>query len=291
MDMISKSVRKEAEVLHVTLHLSRYLYARKCRTHGSKKRMPSNPLPHSTIVDIKAFISNYVEENGVLLPGRIPGYKNDDIKLLSSCESKMGVWKCYTKSCEAAGKTSVCYSKFVDVWKDFFPNVVVAKPITDLCAAYQENTTKLQRSANFSDEEKSVCVKLHQEHLGKAKAERECHRKACREAEEHFASFQQEFDFTEEHKPCALEGTMHYSFDYAQQVHVRSNPMQSGPIYFKTPRKCGIFGVTSEAVPRQINFLIDEAVSVGKGANPTISYAHYFLMHHGFGETDVHFLR
>ncbi|CAB4025635.1 Hypothetical predicted protein [Paramuricea clavata] len=44
-----------------------------------------------------------------------------------------------------------------------------------------------------------------------------------------------------------------------------------------------------EAVPRQVNFLIDEAVSVGKGANSTISYLHYFLEHHGFGETDVHF--
>ena len=35
--------------------------------------------------------------------------------------------------------------------------------------------------------------------------------------------------------------------------------------------------------------MIDEAVSVGKGANPTISYLHYFLTHHGFGEINVHF--
>ena len=78
------------------------------RTHGNMKRMPSNTLPHSTTVDIKAFILKYIEENGVLLPGRIPGYKNDEIKLLSSCESKMGVWKCYSKSCEAVRKTSLC---------------------------------------------------------------------------------------------------------------------------------------------------------------------------------------
>ena len=259
------------------------------RTHGNKKRLPSNTLPYSTVADIKAFMSNYVEENGVLLPGRIPGYKNDDIKLLSSCESKMGVWRCYNKSCEAAGKNSVSYSKFVDLWKDLFPDVVVAKPMTDLCAECQENTTKLQRSANLPDEEKSVCVKQHQEHLDKAKSERECYRKACEEAKDNFASFQQEFDFTETRSPCSLEKTMHYSFDYAQQVHIPSNPMQPGPIYFKTPRKCGIFGVTSEAVPRQVNFLIDEAVSVGKGANSTISYLHYFLEHHGFGEADVHF--
>ena len=93
-----------------------------------------------------------------------------------------------------------------------------------MCAEYQENTTKLQRSANLSDEEKSVCVKLHQEHLDKAKSERENAigtRKACEEAKDNFASFQQEFDFTETTcNSCSLEKTMHYSFDYAQQVHI-----------------------------------------------------------------------
>ena len=71
---------------------------------------------------------------------------------------------------------------------------------------------------------------------------------------------------------------MHYSFDYAQQVHFPSNPMQPGPIYFKTPRKCGIFGVMCEAVPRQVNYLIDEAATVGKGANATISYLHQIII-------------
>ena len=101
-------------------------------THGNKKRLLSNTLPYSTVADIKAFMSNYVEENGALLPGRIPSYKNDDIKLLSSCESKMSVWRCYNNSCEAVGKNSVSYSKFVDLWNDLFPDVVVAEPMTDL---------------------------------------------------------------------------------------------------------------------------------------------------------------
>ena len=81
----------------------------------------------------------------------------------------------------------------------------------------------------------------------------------------------------------AFNVTVHYSFDYAQQVHIPSNPMQPGPIYFKTPRKCGIFGVMCEGLPRQVNFLI----SAGKGVNATISYAHYYFEHHGLGETDT----
>jgi len=64
--------------------------------------------------------------------------------------------------------------------------------------------------------------------------------------------------------------------------------MQPGLIYFKTLRKCGIFGVMCEGVPRQVNFLIDEAVSTGKGANATIIYILYYFEHHGLQETDVH---
>jgi hypothetical protein len=91
--------------------------------------------------------------------------------------------------------------------------------MTDLCAQYQENTTKLQRSANLSDEEKSVCVKLHQEHLDKAKSERECYRKACEEAKDNVASFQQEFDFTHAHskKQCTIRLTMPSKCIYTEQ--------------------------------------------------------------------------
>lgn len=81
---------------------------------------------------------------------------------------------------------------------------------------------------------------------------------------------------------------MYYSVDYAQQVHLPSNPMQPGPIYFKVPRKVGIFGVCCESLSRQVNFLIGKAGSMGKGANATISYLHYVFENHGIGETDVH---
>ena len=64
--------------------------------------------------------------------------------------------------------------------------------------------------------------------------------------------------------------------------------MQPGPIYFKTSRKCGIFGVMCEAVPQQVNYLIDEASDVGKGVNRTISYVHHYFQNHGLGETCVH---
>ena len=79
-------------------------------------------------------------------------------------------------------------------------------------------------------------------------------------------------------------------------------------MYFLTPRKCAIFGVCCEAIPRQVggittmhvntcsllalplqvNYLIDEAVNTGKGANNIISMLHHFLETHNLGEANLH---
>src|SRR6218665_83046 len=82
--------------------------------------------------------------------------------------------------------------------------------------------------------------------------------------------------------------TVHYSFDFAQQVHYTYNPQQPGPIYFKTPRKCGLFGVMTEGLPQMVIFLLDEAVTVSKGANCVISMLDYFFTHYGLKETILH---
>lgn len=70
-------------------------------------------------------------------------------------------------------------------------------------------------------------------------------------------------------------------------MHYPCDPHQPGPIYFKTPRKCGLFGVCCAAIPKQVNYLIDEAVSVSKGANAVVSYFHHFLENYGLGEKNL----
>ncbi len=80
----------------------------------------------------------------------------------------------------------------------------------------------------------------------------------------------------------------HYSFDMAQQVFYPNDPLQPGPMYFLTPRKCAIFGVCCESIPRQFNYLIDESVDVGKGSNAIVSMLHHFFEFHGLGEQKVH---
>ena len=58
-------------------------------------------------------------------------------------------------------------------------------------------------------------------------------------------------------------------------------------MYFLTPRKAAIFGVCCESIPRQVNFVIDEASDTGKGANTIVSMLHYFLAHHSLEETHL----
>ena len=55
-------------------------------------------------------------------------------------------------------------------------------------------------------------------------------------------------------------------------------------MYFLVPRKCGIFGVCCEALPQQINYLVDEGMCSSKGSNAVISYIHHFFEKWGLGE-------
>lgn len=89
------------------------------------------------------------------------------------------------------------------------------------------------------------------------------------------------------HSPCSNLNPCHYSFDFAQQVHLPHDPTQPGPIYFMCPRKVGIFGVCCESIPQQVNFLIDESHCTSKGYISVINYLHYFFKHYGSGECDV----
>ena len=44
---------------------------------------------------------------------------------------------------------AVSYKKFLQLWDEFYPDVVISKPMMDLCLTCQQNTTKLQRAANL----------------------------------------------------------------------------------------------------------------------------------------------
>eukprot|EP00064_Thunnus_orientalis_P012825 superscaffoldBa00002010_g12861 len=61
--------------------------------------------------------------------------------------------------------------------------------------------------------------------------------------------------------PCSRDLTMHYSFDYEQQVHYPSDPLQPGQVYFLVP--------------------------CNKGSNAVISYLHHFFSQYGLREKHI----
>ena len=165
-------------------------------------------------------------------------------------------------------------SAFKKTWRELLPFILTAKSMTDLCSTCQVNNTLIYRSKNMDETNKSkrlkdqmVClfyityygkVILHiykiisnyfflQVHLERVQTGRAFYnsqvdqsRDICRELG--ISTLGRKGDI-----PMA-----HYSFDYAQNIHLPSDPMQCGPLYFLAPRKVGIFGVCAEGIPKQV---------------------------------------
>lgn len=177
-----------------------------------KTQLPKNRLRlfmHLLTIMLKKMRSCFLE-----------GSRDLKVKRLDSCLR----WKQRWAFGGSTRKLVVFYKKFLQLWDEFYADVVISKPMMDLCLTCQQNTTKLQRAANLSDEEKSDCVKAHQEHLDIAQSKRECYRNPGKECER----FLQTIDtntllICETRGACSLNASIHYSFDFAQQIHVPSN--------------------------------------------------------------------
>ena len=121
---------------------------------------PRRALRLSDIEYIVSFVRNYAEDNAILLPGRIPGYKRDHVVLLPSSTTKSAVWNLYHAAAEIAPDVkAVSYSSFCSLWKQLLPHILVCKPMSDLCWTCQQNSTRIMRAHNTPEEEKSeVCI-------------------------------------------------------------------------------------------------------------------------------------
>ncbi|XP_070174272.1 uncharacterized protein [Littorina saxatilis] len=259
---------------------------RQSKRGGRKNNTKS--LTHDDTNRVFRFIQNYAEDHAVSLPGRVPGFNRDDILLLPSSTTKGRVHELFQAACQEQGHRSVCVSTFRKLWAALLPFVVVSKPMTDLCFVCQKNNYRIFRAANITDEEKQELLRTQMEHLEKVDEERLLYRRQTAVSKEVVA--EQRVTSLGPNQPCSRDITMHYSFDFAQQVHIPHSPYQPGPIYFMTPRKVGIFGVNCEGLPQQINYLIDEGASTTKGSNAVISYLHHFFGNYGLGEShaDLH---
>ena len=138
---------------------------------GRAKVLPHNTTKLSDIKNVVRYILHCAEDHTVLLPGRIPGYKRDDLQLLPSSTTKREVWQLYHSTASAgADMKAVGYSLFCTLWKELTPQVVVALPMSDLYWVCQKNSNIIVRAHNRPVEEKSevrkssiicMCVHVH----------------------------------------------------------------------------------------------------------------------------------
>ena len=127
--------------------------------HGNIHRQPGHSFRPEDVQHVAAFITSYAEDHGILLPGRIPGYKRSDIQLLPSNTTKRAVWTSYVSATETLPMKVAGYRAFCMIWKKYLPNIIITKPASDLCWICQQNSTKIMRCANKSEEEKSMVNK------------------------------------------------------------------------------------------------------------------------------------
>ena len=170
------------------------------------------------------------------------------------------------------------------VWSQYCPFIIVGRPMTDLCEKCKKHNGRIRRAVVNLDGHREE-VQAHLDHLDNVIDEREHYKNLVNQSKTVVENLG--IQVLSRNQPCSKDVTFHYSFDFAQQVHLPSSPLQVGPMYFLVPRKCGIFGVCAEGLPQQINYLIDEGMSSGKGSNMVISLVHHFFFEYGIGEKRV----
>lgn len=77
--------------------------------------------------------------------------------------------------------------------------------------------------------------------------------------------------------PCSWHGTIHISFDYAQQILLPRDGQQVGPIYFLAGYKVGLFDIAIEPLQKFVLYIIPETCNTDKRAHTVISLLHYFF--------------
>ena len=154
------------------------------------------------------------------------------------------------------------------MWHELRPNNIVKnKPAIDLCLTCHQFNDKVSKSFLLEESEREEIHHLAAEHLKYARTERHTYRDECKEATEQWK------EHCEKLPRLPYKGWMHYSFDYAQQIHYPFNEQPPGPAYFLTGRKCQLFGVTQNVGEERAKLHCDNCV----GQNKNNAFMFYFL--------------
>ena len=197
--------------------------------------------------------------------------------VLPSDVTKAEVYIKYKEACTQNSWNAVGRSAFYDLWSRLLQHISVSKPSSDLCFTCQQNSLAIQQSTCMPETEKTRRIEVARDHLQLAHEQRSHYNDQVEAAQQTYTS-----------AAGNTPAIGHYSYDFAQ-VHVPFDAQQTGPEYFKTARKCGVFGVCNDGQNIQVNYLIDEADNPGKGADCVISLIDHYLQHHSEKEKSLYF--
>lgn len=256
--------------------------------HGNIGQKPGNAYSEEDRDFIKSFIINFAATHGLPDPGRDLRTGVDKLKIfLPSAMSYRYVHQMYLKSLHE-DKKPVGYQSFIKIWQESTPNIVFQNPRTDMCKTCEDHIKNIRIAIGRKDEKEKI--KYYKEaikHLKQVKKEREHYRKTIKTTQKIYRTYFNTKVMPPGKTVASSKFAMHYSWDFAQQLIYPYEDQQVGPIYFKTCRKAQLFGVCCEAVPLQLNYLIDEADFYNKGANTVISLLDHFFITHSLGESSV----
>ena len=220
---------------------------------------------------MKNFLENYAEIHGLPSPGRNVNRITQSLTLLSAETSYKSVYRDFIAGLENNSTLKLLkYDAFRKLWHQLTPYIQIMSPRTDLCDTCQHFRNGLQYNARKEEEAKDL-LKKFKEHLVKAKLERNYYNKNTKLAEEQRKLVNEHFTTRSKTDYCSVDATAHYSYDWAQNVHVPHSDQQVSKIYYLSPRKVHLFGIQDEAVREQINYVLDEDEIIGKGPNGTLS--------------------
>ena len=100
---------------------------------------------------VRSFIQNFAENNGLVTPGRLPNYKNPNLKLLPSIMTKQYVHSLCVSAAKESGEEPLSWCLFRQDWADFCQNVVIQLLRSDLCALCQQNQMTVAKMRNLPE--------------------------------------------------------------------------------------------------------------------------------------------
>ena len=261
------------------------------RVHGNTGKKPKNTLSYSTVSAVVTFLKNYTEQFGIPQPAPLHGRAGTAPTYLPASCTIVSLHKSYVASCAEAGKQAVGYHSFRSIWRDCLPQIQIMSPRTDVCTQCESCRRQIHQAR--TEAEKSAACDTFKAHVAGAQAERDHYRHATLAAKAELESSPGEQVAGD--VPCSRDlHHTHYTFDFAQNVALPQAARQEGPLYFKAPRKVHIFGINNEAIPTQVNYLIDESDTIGAdgksshGPNAVASMLHHFFEKYGLKEKGCH---